>query len=117
MRSLKYTYTQFMFFSLTVLFLTSIAHLPVQGQNSLLVIRGGAVVDVVEGQILQDQDVFIQNSKIKKISKRGKLHIPPSAKIIEAEGQNLIHRLIDMHVHNNDWVHELTVNHGVTSDS
>ena len=115
MRSLKHTYTQFIFFSLTVLSLTSIAHLPVRGQNSLLVIRGGAVVDVVKGQILQDQDVFIQNSKIKKISTRGKLHIPPSAKIIEAEGQYLIPGLIDMHVHYMDWVPELTVNHGVTS--
>ena len=115
MQSLKHPYTKFICFSLTVLFLTSIVHLPVQGEDSLLVIRGGAVVDVVKGQILQDRVVFIRNSKIEKISQKGQLRIPPSAKIIEAQGQYLIPGLIDMHVHYMDWVPELTVNHGVTS--
>ena len=116
MRSTKNAYINVcLFFFLTFFFLTIGNPVPVQAQGSLLVIRGGAVVDVVGGRVLQDRVVLIRDSRIVRIAERGQLEIPSTARVIEAEGKYLMPGLIDMHVHYMDWVPELTLNHGVTS--
>ncbi len=104
-----------LFFSLTFPFLTIVVPLSVQAQGSLLVIRGGALVDVVGGRVLPDRVILIRGSRIERIAERGQLAIPSAAQVIEAEGKYLMPGLIDMHVHYSDWVPELIINHGVTS--
>jgi len=95
--------------------LTTFMLFTVQAQDRLLVISGGAIVDVVNGRILDNTLIFIRGSRIERITGGGELDIPPDAEVIEAHGKYLIPGLIDIHTHYRDWVPELFVNHGVTS--
>ena len=88
---------------------------PMQGQDRVLVVSGGAIVDVVGGRVLDDADLWVRGSRIERIAPKGQLQIPDGAQVIQAEGKYLIPGLIDMHIHYRNWVPELFVSHGVTS--
>ncbi|UOQ53674.1 amidohydrolase family protein [Hymenobacter cellulosivorans] len=65
----------------------------------VLAISGGAVLDVVSGQLRPNAVVLIENGKITKIGAVGKVKIPPGAEVIQAAGQTLVPGLWDMHAH------------------
>ncbi|MCB2376517.1 amidohydrolase family protein [Hymenobacter sp. BT635] len=67
--------------------------------KSVLAITGGAVLDVVNGHLLPNQVVLIENGKISKVGPVGKVKVPRKAEVIPAAGQTIVPGLWDMHAH------------------
>ncbi|TGE27430.1 amidohydrolase family protein [Hymenobacter metallicola] len=67
--------------------------------KTVLAITGGAVLDVVNGKLLPNQVVLIENGKITTVGPVGKVKVPRKAEVIQAAGQTLVPGLWDMHAH------------------
>ncbi|MEP3371710.1 amidohydrolase family protein [Maribacter dokdonensis] len=82
------------------------------------IIKNVNIIDVETGEVIKNQFVLIENSRITKIDST---HIPVSddALLIDGSGQFLIPGLWDMHTHSNqhsEWLHHpLYIANGVTS--
>ena len=67
-------------------------------QVANLLIKQCNIVDVINGEIISNRDILVQNGKI--ISIDGNIStIPQNAKVFDAKGQYLIPSLWDMHLH------------------
>ncbi|WP_414828437.1 amidohydrolase family protein [Alteromonas sp. H39] len=83
-----------------------------------LVITNVDIVDVVDGKITSDNDVFITGDTISDITRAGSLPHPANAIILDGNGKFLIPGLWDAHVHvisNSAWQMPLMLAHGITS--
>lgn len=69
--------------------------------TSPILLRGFNVVDVLNGRIVPNQDVFIRNGRIERIGDKI-LSAPSDAKIVEGSGAYISPGLFDMHVHLHD---------------
>lgn len=78
-----------------------------------VVIRGGTLVDVRDGSLLQDAVVVLEGDRIASVSSGGPL--PSAETVVDATGKFILPGLIDSHVHYADWAAELFLNHGVTT--
>ena len=78
-----------------------------------LLIKGANLVDVVNGKLLKNKDVLLENGKIKKVGNG--LKADKNTQIIQAKGKTLVPGLWDMHGHlsKNDGL--LNIAAGVTS--
>ena len=83
-------------------------------QGPITIIEGATLVDGTGTDSLPQAVVVITGNTIKTISRRDETAYPENATIIDASGKFIIPGLIDMHVHYEDWVPELFLNHGVT---
>ena len=63
-----------------------------------VVIADVNVIDVIEGKIIEGQDVIIEGDKIKRILPHGQFKLQ-SAQLVDGKGKFLIPGLWDMHVH------------------
>jgi imidazolonepropionase-like amidohydrolase len=82
-----------------------------------LVIERVSVIDVRDGTIQADQDVFIEGTRIVAILPTRTHEVPESASVIEATGQFLIPGLWDSHVHSaasRAWHFPVMIAHGIT---
>ena len=81
-----------------------------------VVIADVNVIDVIEGKIMEGQDVIIEGDKIKRILPHGQVKLQ-SALLVEGKGKFLIPGLWDMHVHIRQYEEiflPLFVTHGIT---
>jgi imidazolonepropionase-like amidohydrolase len=70
-----------------------------QTSPTVLVLRGGTLVDVASGKEIPDSVIVIRGERIEQIGKEGSTGIPEGAQIVEAGDQWIIPGLIDSHAH------------------
>jgi len=70
-----------------------------QTSQTLLVLRGGTLVDVTSGKEIPDTVIVIRGERIEQIGTEGSTGIPEDAQIIEARGKWIVPGLIDSHAH------------------
>jgi imidazolonepropionase-like amidohydrolase len=83
-----------------------------------LAIAGVSVVDVVQGRLVANQTVVIENRRITALGPRASVRTPAGARVINGRGRFLMPGLWDMHVHSpgpdNDALLPVYVAYGVT---
>jgi imidazolonepropionase-like amidohydrolase len=87
------------------------------GRQYSLAFVGVAIVNVSNGELLTDQTVLIEGSRITGAGPRGRVAVPRGARVVDARGKYLIPGLWDMHVHSAtsvEWHFPLFLAHGVT---
>ncbi len=77
---------------------TLLFQLPLFGQKPL-VLKGGHVIDVKNGEVLEDQSVVIKGRTIHKVGNMENIDVPQNAKVIDSEGKYLLPGLMDAHIH------------------
>ena len=89
-----------------------------QTRPTVLVLRGGTVVDVASGKEIPDSVIVIRGDRIEQLGKVGSTGIPEGAQIVEAQGKWIVPGLIDSHAHaedNEDSLLSLYLTNGVTT--
>ena len=79
-----------------------------------IIIRGGTLVDVREGNLIEGAVVVVEGDRIVSVSGADEA-VPFGEQTIDAAGKYILPGLIDLHVHYDDWAGELYLNHGVTT--
>lgn len=70
-----------------------------QSNDSVLVIRGGTLVEVKSGREIRETVIVVRGERIAQIGPEGKTTIPSSAQSVDAKGKWIIPGLIDSHAH------------------
>jgi imidazolonepropionase-like amidohydrolase len=79
-----------------------------------LLIRGATIIDGIADAPLTDRSLLIEGGVIRDILPAN-APAPAGAQVLELNGKFILPGLIDSHVHWEEWMGELYVNHGVTS--
>jgi Tol biopolymer transport system component len=88
------------------------------------VLKNARVITMKKEEILEAQDVFIVNNRIKKIGKTGTLNLPSGTKEIDCAGKTITPGFIDTHAHmwptwglhkNGVWMYAANLAYGVTT--
>ena len=79
-----------------------------------LVIRGAIIIDGIADAPLRDRALLIEGGVIRDILPAN-APAPAGASVLDLNGKFILPGLIDSHVHWEEWMGELYVNHGVTS--
>jgi len=80
-----------------------------------VVIQGGTIIDVRNGNLLENSRIVVIGDKIESITQGDGGAIPGDAIILDAKGKFIIPGMLDIHIHYNDWSGPLYLNHGVTT--
>jgi len=83
----------------TVLFIGGAKLLPAELEPDLLVIRGGRLIDGTGRPPLDNASLLIENGKIKQVMRGAEVVIPPTARVIDANGGSILPGFIDTQVH------------------
>src|ERR1700749_2449944 len=81
---------------------------------STLLIRGATIIDGLSDTPLRDRSLLIEGNTIRDLLPADAV-APAGAQGIDLSGKFIIPGLFDSHVHWQDYMGELYVNHGVTS--
>src|SRR5262245_23574325 len=84
-----------------------------QAPSSLL-IRGATIIDGIADAPLTGRSLLIEGGVIRDIL-AANAPAPAGAQVLELNGKFILPGLIDSHVHWEEWMGELYINHGVTS--
>ena len=71
----------------------------ISNAQNLVAITGATVIKTNSKGVIENAVILIQDNKIIKVDKAGKVKIPATAKIIDAKGKFIIPGLIDGHIH------------------
>jgi amidohydrolase family protein/IPT/TIG domain-containing protein len=82
--------------------------------QAVLVVRGATIVDGVADAPLRDRALVIEGNSIRDVV-AADAAMPAGAQVLDLSGKFIIPGLVDSHVHWEEWMGELYVNHGVTS--
>src|SRR5579863_792351 len=85
-----------------------------QAPSTLLLITGATIIDGLSDAPLRDRSVLIEGNTIRELLPAGAA-APAGAQVLDLAGKFIIPGLFDSHVHWQEWMGELYVNHGVTS--
>src|SRR5882724_9703480 len=72
-----------------------------RAQDRPLVVEGGTLIDGNGGAPLKDAVVVIEGNRFKAVGVKGKVAIPPNAKVIDATGKFILPGLIDAEAQGN----------------
>ncbi len=87
---------------------------PLWGQQSVIVIEGGTLIDGTGSPPRVGTTILIEGNRIREIGDR--LSVPAGAQVISAAGKYVIPGLIDTHTHSQGpWMHRLFLANGVTT--
>ena len=67
--------------------------------QSLIYVTASAMVDVLEGELVQNPVLVIEEGTIKSVGTSGSIIIPEAATVYNLDGQTIMPGMIDMHVH------------------
>src|SRR5437762_11215371 len=81
---------------------------------SMLLIRGATIIDGVSDAPLRDRSLLIEGNTIRDLLPADAT-APAGAQVLDLSGKFIIPGLFDSHVHWEEYMGELYVNHGVTS--
>src|SRR6202051_5032553 len=81
---------------------------------STLLVRGATIIDGVSDTPLRDRALLIEGNTIRDVLPAGAA-APAGAQVLDLSGKLIIPGLFDSHVHWQEYMGELYVNHGVTS--
>jgi len=81
---------------------------------STLLIRGATIIDGLSDAPLRDRSLLIEGNTIRELLPADAA-APAGAQVLDLAGKFIIPGLFDSHVHWQEWMGELYVNHGVTS--
>ncbi len=81
---------------------------------STLLIRGATIIDGLSDAPLRDRSLLIEGNTIRDLLPAGAA-VPVGSQVLDLSGKFIIPGLFDSHVHWQEWMGELYVNHGVTS--
>ncbi len=81
---------------------------------STLLIRGATIIDGISDAPMSDRSLLIEGNIIRDLPDAGAA-APAGAQVLDLSGRFIIPGLFDSHVHWQEWMGELFVNHGVTS--
>jgi imidazolonepropionase-like amidohydrolase len=79
-------------------FIVNILHCEEPKQN-ITAITGCTVIKTTKNDSIPNATVLIQDNKIIKVGKSGKVKIPENATVIDAKGKYIIPGLVDSHIH------------------
>ena len=79
-----------------------------------LLIRGATIIDGVSDAPLRDRAILIEGNVIRDILPANAA-VPAGATVFDLNGKFVLPGLVDSHVHWEEWMGELYVNHGVTT--
>ena len=79
-----------------------------------LLIRGATIIDGIADTPLTGRSLLIEGGMIRDILPAN-APVPAGASVLDLNGKFILPGLIDSHVHWEEWMGELYVNHGVTS--
>jgi hypothetical protein len=103
-------------FSLLVLVMLSVFFTTVSAQQTSgrLLLQNVTIIDAISDEPLRGYSVLVDGNIISEVLSPGDMP-DGNVEVINLEGKYIIPGLIDSHVHWEDWMGELFVNHGVTS--
>jgi len=81
---------------------------------SMLLIKGATVIDGLSDEPLRDRSLLIEGNTIRDLLPSDAA-APAGAQVLDLSGKFIIPGLFDSHVHWEEYMGELYVNHGVTS--
>src|SRR5262245_62366926 len=81
---------------------------------STVLIRGATIIDGLSDAPLRDRSLLIEGNTIRELLPTN-APAPATAQVLDLSGKFVIPGLFDSHVHWEDYMGELFVNHGVTS--
>jgi imidazolonepropionase-like amidohydrolase len=81
---------------------------------SALLIRGATIIDGLSDAPLRDRSLLIEGNSIRELLPADAA-APAGAQVLDLGGKFIVPGLLDSHVHWEDYMGELFVNHGVTS--
>ena len=81
---------------------------------STLLIKGATIIDGVSDAPLRDRSLLIEGNTIREVLPADAA-APAGAQVLDLSGKFIIPGLFDSHVHREDYMGELFINHGVTS--
>src|SRR6266446_10579680 len=103
----------FDFLAAGVLVLAASTYSQAQAPSTLL-IRGATIIDGLSDAPLRDRSLLIEGNTIRDLLPAD-APAPAGAQVLDLSGKFIIPGLFDSHVHWDEWMGELFVNHGVTS--
>jgi len=96
-----------------LLSLAALTHSSAQAPATLL-IRGATIIDGLADAPFRDRSLLIEGNSIRGLLPAD-APAPPGAQVLDLTGKFIIPGLFDSHVHWDEFMGELLVNHGVTS--
>ena len=67
--------------------------------HGTVVLRGGKVITMNGGEIIQNADIVVKDNRIAAVGRRGSVAIPAGAKIIDVKGTTITPGFVDLHPH------------------
>ncbi len=83
-------------------------------ENKPLVFKGATVIDGLGNAPVPDAVLVIEGDRIKAFGGRETAY-PSDATVVDVSGKFIIPGLVDSHIHFQQWLGEVFLNHGVTS--
>src|SRR5262249_35669849 len=89
---------------------------PMRAQDQPIVVQGGTLIDGTGRAPVKNAVVVIEGNRFKAVGTKGKVTIPPNAKIINATGKTIMPGLIDTQAQGDWWYQPpFWLHFGVTS--
>jgi imidazolonepropionase-like amidohydrolase len=85
------------------------------GQQRVLVLEGGTLIDGTGRPPVRDAVVVIEGNRIARVGVRSQIEIPSAAPVLSVSGRTILPGLIDGHVHLRDYQPPMFLPYGVTT--
>ncbi|MBI4429757.1 MAG: amidohydrolase family protein, partial [Ignavibacteriales bacterium] len=86
--------------TLIALFFFSVCHSQAAKEKpSMVAVKAGRLIDVVNGKVLEKQVILIEGERIKAVAADGSVQIPAGATVIDLSDATVMPGFIDCHTH------------------